>query len=454
MPKHANTLAPESREPLSREPLTQAPSSPSASSAASSIQVITMGCRLNTYESEAMRDHAEAQGLKDVVIINTCAVTNEAERSSRQAVRRAKKENPHAKIIVTGCSAQINPQTYQDMDDVDLVLGNHEKMQASSFDPALLQGTTEKVRVNNIMEMTETAHHLIAGFEGHSRAFIQIQNGCDHRCTFCTIPFGRGNNRSVPLDQIEAQVKQLLVAGTQEIVFTGVDITGYGSNLDGNPTLGQMTKLILDRCPDLKRLRLSSIDPVEVDTDLFDLIANEPRLMPHFHISLQAGDDMILKRMKRRHLRQNAIDFCATVRRLRPDVVFGADIIAGFPTETDQMFQNTYDLVTDCNLTYMHVFPYSARQGTPAARMPQVPMALRKERAAALRTLGQQQEQRFYESRVGTIASLLIEASGKGHTEHFAPVQLESGYTESLRGTIASIRITKATPRGLLATLV
>ncbi len=423
-----------------------------------SIDVITLGCRLNTYESEVMREHAHNNGLENTIIVNTCAVTNEAERSSRQSIRKAKKANPTAKIIVTGCSAQINPDMYKGMPEVDLVLGNQEKMLQESF---VFEGATHAkeatVRVNDIMEIEETAHHLISGFEDQVRAFIQIQNGCDHRCTFCTIPYGRGNNRSVPMGEILQQVKKLVANGCKEIVFTGVDITGYGSNLPGNPTLGQMTKRILAQVPELERLRLSSVDPVEIDEDLFILIQHEPRLMPHMHISLQAGDDMVLKRMKRRHLRQDAIDFCKKVRDLRPDVVFGADIIAGFPTETDEMFDNTLNLVRDCKLTYLHIFPYSARKGTPAARMPQVPMALRKERAARLRQAGKTQEQAFFASRVGTKASVLMERNGKGHTEHFAPVTLEGtiGGTveEDMTGTVVKAIITGYTDKGLTAKL-
>ena len=431
------------------------PSSKNRSVNKSSIEVVTLGCRLNTYESEVMRDHAQSNGLENTIIINTCAVTNEAERSSRQSIRKAKKANPTAKIIVTGCSAQINPDMYKEMPEVDLVLGNQEKMLRESFVFDKMSMHKEAtVRVNNIMEIEETAHHLISGFENQVRAFIQIQNGCDHRCTFCTIPYGRGNNRSVPMGEILLQVKKLVANGCKEVVFTGVDITGYGSNLPGNPSLGQMTKRILAQVPELERLRLSSVDPVEIDNDLFLLIQNEPRLMPHMHISLQAGDDMILKRMKRRHLRQDALDFCAKVRDLRPDVVFGADIIAGFPTETDEMFENTLNLVRDCNLTYLHIFPYSARKGTPAARMPQVPMLLRKERAAKLRQVGKDQTQAFFSSRVGTKASILVEVQGKGHTEHFAPVTLEDNRGESLNAMLVEAVITGYNETGLTAKLI
>lgn len=418
----------------------------------SSVEVITLGCRLNTYESQVMKDHATTNGLENTIIINTCAVTNEAERSSRQSIRKAKKANPDARIIVTGCSAQIHPDQYRNMPEVDLVLGNQEKMLQDSFDPKRFHNT-DKVLVTDIMEITETAHHLISGFEDRARAFIQIQNGCDHRCTFCTIPFGRGNNRSVPMGEITKQIRHLVDQGCQEVVFTGVDITGYGGDLPGQPTLGQMTKRVLAQIPDLPRLRLSSVDPVEIDDDLFTLIATEDRLMPHMHISLQAGDDMILKRMKRRHLRKDAISFCEKVRRLRPDTVFGADIIAGFPTETDEMFQNTLDLVKDCNLTYLHVFPYSAREGTPAARMPQVDMKTRKKRAALLREAGQNQQTSFFKSRIGTTATVLIESDGKGHTEHFAPISvLENDLPLSTHynSHIVNVQVTSATKDGLI----
>ncbi len=387
------------------------------------IKTMTLGCRLNTYESEVMRDHA-SQHLKDedVVIINTCAVTNEAERQSRQAVRKARRENPAARIIVAGCSAQIHPETYASMPEVDRVLGNTEKMKADSFLPE----TSKKVLVNDIMNIRETAHHLISGFESRTRAFIEIQNGCDHRCTFCSIPFGRGNNRSVPVAEIVRQVRHLVAEGCQEVVFTGVDITGYGADLPGAPTLGQMTRRVLAQVPDLKRLRLSSLDPSEVDEDIYRLLESDIRLMPHLHISLQAGDNMILKRMKRRHLREDAIAFCKKVRSIRPDVVFGADIIAGFPTETEEMFQNSLKIVLECNLTYLHVFPYSRREGTPAAKMPQVMGKEIKSRAARLRKLGSQQKNLFHKSQLGQKVSVLIEEKSKGHTSHFAPIRLET----------------------------
>ncbi|WP_051083057.1 tRNA (N(6)-L-threonylcarbamoyladenosine(37)-C(2))-methylthiotransferase MtaB [Kiloniella laminariae] len=384
-------------------------------------KIVTFGCRLNTYESEVMRQHAREAGLSDTIIFNTCAVTTEAERQARQSIRKARRDNPDAKIIVTGCAAQINPEAYASMKEVDHVLGNEEKLKRESFD---LEGSA-RVAVNDIMEAEETAAHLVHGFEEHTRAFVQIQQGCNHRCTFCIIPFGRGNNRSVPIGAITEQVRTLVDNGVKEVVLTGVDITDYGLDLPGKPTLGQMTRRLLALVPGLKRLRLSSLDPVEIDEDTYRLIAEEPRLMPHLHISLQAGDDMVLKRMKRRHLRQDVIKMVRRARDLRPDVVFGADIIAGFPTESDEMFENTFALVDELDLTYLHVFPYSERPGTPAAKMPQVPGNLRKERAARLRSAGEIAEQRFLRSRVGQTAQVLVEKNGFGRCEHYAPIQIE-----------------------------
>ncbi|MCZ4282395.1 tRNA (N(6)-L-threonylcarbamoyladenosine(37)-C(2))-methylthiotransferase MtaB [Kiloniella laminariae] len=384
-------------------------------------KIVTFGCRLNTYESEVMRQHAREAGLSDTIIFNTCAVTTEAERQARQSIRKARRDNPDAKIIVTGCAAQINPEAYASMQEVDHVLGNEEKLKRESFD---LEGSA-RVAVNDIMEAEETAAHLVHGFEEHTRAFVQIQQGCNHRCTFCIIPFGRGNNRSVPIGAITEQVRTLVDNGVKEVVLTGVDITDYGLDLPGKPTLGQMTRRLLALVPGLKRLRLSSLDPVEIDEDTYRLIAEEPRLMPHLHISLQAGDDMVLKRMKRRHLRQDVVEMVNRARALRPDVVFGADIIAGFPTESDEMFENTFRLVEELGLTYLHVFPYSERPGTPAAKMPQVPGNLRKERAARLRSAGEAAEQLFLHSRVGKTAQVLVEKNGFGRCEHYAPIQIE-----------------------------
>ncbi len=400
-------------------------------------QILTFGCRLNAYESEVMATHAKTQGLKNAIIINTCAVTNEAERQGRQAIRKVRRENPEAEIIVTGCSAQINPQMYAEMPEVNRVLGNFEKMQSASFAP----GPHPKVVVGDIMTVKETAHHLISGFENRIRSFIEIQNGCDHRCTFCAIPFGRGNNRSVPVAAIIEQIKTILSHGGQEIVLTGVDITGYGQDLPGNPTLGAMVRRILKMLPELPRLRLSSIDPAEVDDDLWQLIANEPRLMPHFHISLQAGDDMILKRMKRRHLRHDVINFCERARQLRPEVVFGADIIAGFPTETDAMHENSCDLIRQCGITYLHVFPFSPRNGTPAARMPQVPRQIIKQRAANLRQIGTQELQTFLSKQIGQTKSVLLEKPNQGHSEDFAPIRLAND-EPCVPGAIVCVKIT------------
>lgn len=384
-------------------------------------QLVTFGCRLNTYESEVMRTHAKNAGIQDAIIFNTCAVTKEAERQARQAVRRARRENPNAKIIVTGCSAQIDPQTYAQMPEVDQVIGNDLKLKAESWGIE----NDEKVLVNDIMSVTETAGHLVEGFEDRSRAFLQVQNGCDHRCTFCIIPYGRGNSRSVPIGVIAEQTRQLVDQGYKEIVMTGVDVTSYGPDLPGNPTLGQMIRRVLALVPDLPRLRLSSLDPVEIDDDLWKLIEEEPRLMPHLHLSLQAGDDMILKRMKRRHLRQDVIDMCERARKYRPDMAFGADIITGFPTETEEMFQNTLKIVEECDLTYLHVFPYSEREGTPAARIPdQVDPSIRKERAKRLRELGAEQLQKLLRENTNREAKIIVEKKNFGRTENFCPVEV------------------------------
>lgn len=407
-----------------------------------SPQVITFGCRLNTYESEVMKTHAEAAGLGDAIIFNTCAVTAEATRQARQAIRKARREHPEARIIVTGCGAQTDPDQFAAMPEVDQILGNTEKMEARSYLDFGL-GITEKVAVNDIMSVRETAGHLIEGFEGRARAFVQIQNGCDHRCTFCIIPFGRGNSRSVGLGEIVDQVKRLVDNGYGEVVLTGVDITSFGSDLPGAPSLGQLCQRLLHLVPDLRRLRLSSIDSIEADEALYDVITGEPRLMPHLHLSLQAGDDMILKRMKRRHSRADSVAFVNRVRAARPEIVFGADLIAGFPTETDEMFENTLALVDDCNLTYLHVFPYSEREGTPAALMPQVAKPLRKERAARLREAGEQRLKTYLKTQIGQRVEVLVEkdlANGDalGHTPQFAPVTL-NGPVEAGREVSACI---------------
>ncbi|MFQ5985370.1 MAG: tRNA (N(6)-L-threonylcarbamoyladenosine(37)-C(2))-methylthiotransferase MtaB [Alphaproteobacteria bacterium] len=385
-------------------------------------RVITFGCRLNAYESEVIRRHLRATGPEDAVVVNTCAVTAEAERQARQAIRRARRESPEARIIVTGCAAQIDPETYAAMPEVDQVLGNQEKLAFESF----ARPPAERVIVNDIMGVKETASHLLSGFEGKSRAFVQVQNGCDHRCTFCVIPLGRGPSRSVPMGDVVSEVRALAANGYREVVLTGVDITAYGEDLPGQPGLGRLVRRLLAAVPELGRLRLTSLDSAEVDGELVRLFAEEVRLAPHLHLSLQAGDDLVLKRMKRRHSRGRAIAFCRAVRALRPDTVFGADLIAGFPTETEEMFQRTLDLVDEAGLTYLHVFPYSPRPRTPAARMPQVPAPVRKERAARLRAKGAAALAAFLQSRVGTEAEVLVEREGFGRTEHFAPLRLES----------------------------
>ncbi|MAN62811.1 MAG: tRNA (N(6)-L-threonylcarbamoyladenosine(37)-C(2))-methylthiotransferase MtaB [Parvibaculum sp.] len=389
------------------------------------VDVVTFGCRLNSYESEVMKAHAAKAGLDNAIIFNTCAVTNEAVRQARQAIRKARRDNTEARIIVTGCAAQIDPTQFGDMDEVDLVIGNEEKTDASAFARLAVEGVgTERIRVNDIMSVKETAGHLVEGFEGRARAFVQVQNGCDHRCTFCIIPYGRGNSRSVPAGEVVTQVRALVTNGYSEVVITGVDITSYGSDLPGNPSLGNLCARILKLVPELKRLRLSSIDSIEADPELMRLIADEKRLMPHLHLSLQAGDNMVLKRMKRRHSREDAIAFCQDAKRLRPEIVFGADIIAGFPTETDEMFENSLRLVEECDLTWLHVFPYSARPGTPAARMPQVDGRLIKERAKQLRDAGTKRSAAFLASRVGQTENVLMETETRGRTEQFAEINM------------------------------
>ncbi len=401
------------------------------------VKVITFGCRLNTYESEVMKDHARKAGLENAIIINTCAVTSEAERQARQAIRAARRENPEAKIIVTGCAAQVNPARFSAMPEVNQVIGNDLKLKAETWSaPA-----TERVQVNDIMSVRETASHMISGFDNRARAFVQVQNGCDHRCTFCIIPYGRGNSRSVAMGEIVEQVKKLVDGGYQEIVLTGVDITSYGPDLPGQPTLGQMTRRLLALVPEIKRLRLSSLDPVEIDEDLWRLIGEEPRVMPHLHLSMQAGDDMVLKRMKRRHLRHDLLEVCARARKLRPDIVFGADIIAGFPTETDAMFENTFNAVKECDLTFLHVFPYSPRQGTPAARMPQVDGTVRKERARLLREAGIVQLNKHLTSLIGKTMPVLVEKNNKGRTEYFSEVAIDQ---DAASGTIVSVKMDSA----------
>ncbi len=401
----------------------------------------TFGCRLNAYETEAMRELTSAAGLEDAVVVNTCAVTAEAVRQSRQRIRRLRRDHPGARLIVTGCAAQTEPETYEAMDEVDLVLGNLEKMQGETWErlsgAADFIGETEKVQVNDIMSATETAGHLIDGFGSRARAYVQVQNGCDHRCTFCIIPYGRGNSRSVPAGVVVEQIRRLVDRGYREVVLTGVDMTGWGADLPGGPRLGDLVQRILKLVPDLPRLRISSIDSIEADAALIDAISSERRLMPHLHLSLQAGDDMILKRMKRRHLRDDAIRFCADVRAARPDMVFGADIIAGFPTETDAMFENSLDLVEACGLTWLHVFPYSARRRTPAARMPQLETSVIKARAAALRRLGDVRQAMYLSDQAGKPQSVLMEREDMGRTEGFAQVRFAQPRNA---GTIVEIR--------------
>src|SRR6476646_2531173 len=391
----------------------------------SDIEIITFGCRLNAYESEVMRKHAGDAGLGPTVIVNTCAVTQESVSQARQAIRRARRENPQAKIVVTGCAAQIDPASFASMDEVDHVIGNGEKTEAHTF-KGLGCGDTERVKVNDIMSVKETAGHLIEGFGAQARAYVQIQNGCDHRCTFCIIPYGRGPSRSVPAGEVVAQVRKLVENGYAEIVLTGVDITAYGADLPGELTLGRLVTKILKLVPELTRLRLSSIDSVEVDDALLKAIAEEERLMPHLHLSLQAGDDLTLKRMKRRHFRADAVSFCEQVRRLRTDMVFGADLIDGFPTERDAMFAGSLSLVDDCDLTFLHVFPFSARPGTPAARMRQLHGAVIAERAAALRKRGVAALRRHLENAKGRHMQLLMESVGRGRAGDFTPVAIEA----------------------------
>lgn len=385
--------------------------------------VITLGCRLNAYESEVMRQHAQAAGLDNAVIVNTCAVTGEAVRQAKQTIRKLRRERPEAKIIVTGCAAQVDPELFAEMADVDHVVGNGEKMKRETFQ-GLSFADSERVQVNDIMSVQETASHLIDGFGTRARAYVQVQNGCDHRCTFCIIPYGRGPSRSVAAGEVVGQIRRLVETGYREVVLTGVDITSYGRDLPGEMSLGRLVRQILRHVPELDRLRVSSIDQVEADKHLLDAIAEEERLMPHLHLSLQAGDDLILKRMKRRHLRADAIRFCETARKLRPDIAFGADLIAGFPTETEHHFDQTLRLVEECGLVYLHVFPFSPRKGTPAARMPQVNRVAVKERAARLRDLGTTVLGQFLDKQRGSEVDVLMERDGLGRTPQFAEIRL------------------------------
>jgi threonylcarbamoyladenosine tRNA methylthiotransferase MtaB len=411
-----------------------------------SVDIVTFGCRLNSFESEVIRREAERAGVTDTVVINSCAVTNEAVAQARQQIRRLKRERPQARIVVTGCAAQTQPTMFAGMAEVDRVIGNDDKMRAAAWRDARAVfeagagfglESEQKIAVADIMAVKEMAPHLVDGFQsGLPRVFVQVQNGCDHRCTFCIIPYGRGNSRSVPMGAVVDQVRTLVERGHAEIVLTGVDLTSYGADLPGAPKLGMLTRQILRHVPELRRLRISSIDSIEADRDLLDVIADDERLMPHLHLSLQSGDDLILKRMKRRHSRRDAIAFCAQLRRLRPDIAFGADIIAGFPTETDDMFARSQDLVGECDLTFLHVFPYSPRPGTPAARMPQVNGNVIKDRARRLRASGEAALHRRLAAEIGSTRKVLIESASQGRTEHFMPVAV-SGDTPGMVRTLA-----------------
>jgi len=405
------------------------------------VDIVTFGCRLNAFEAEVIRREAEGAGLSDTIVINSCAVTNEAVAQARQSIRKLKRERPGARIVVTGCAAQTQSRMFAEMAEVDRVVGNDDKMRGEAWREARAAfdlGASEKIAVSDIMAIREMAPHLIDGYaSGLPRVFVQVQNGCDHRCTFCIIPFGRGNSRSVPMGAVVDQVRALVARGHAEIVLTGVDLTSYGADLPGAPKLGLLTKQILRHVPELRRLRISSIDSIEADNDLLDAIADDARLMPHLHLSLQSGDDMILKRMKRRHSRQDAIAFCNQVRRLRPDIAFGADIIAGFPTETEEMFSRSLDLVEECGLTFLHVFPYSPRPGTPAARMPQVAGGTIKARAKRLRAAGEAALRRRLQAEVGATRDVLIESEGQGRTEHYLPVAIAGERV----GSVVTLRI-------------
>ncbi len=408
-----------------------------------SVEVLTFGCRLNTYESEVMRGHAAA--LDDTVIVNTCAVTAEAERQARQAIRRTARERPGARIVVTGCAVQLDADSWARLPGVHRVLGNQEKLKPESWAP------DAPAAVSDIMAARDTAAHLVTEFAGRARAFVQVQQGCDHRCTFCIIPFGRGPSRSVPIGAVVDQARALVAAGYRELVLTGVDIASFGPDLPGRPSLGQLARRLLALVPELPRLRLSSLDPAAIDDDVWRLIAEEPRLMPHLHLSLQAGSDLILKRMKRRHLRADALRVIGRARDLRPGIAIGADLIAGFPTETDALFEETLDFVRQADLPFLHVFPYSERAGTPAARMPAVPKPLRRERAARLRAAGQAMAQRFFAAQLGRTASVLTERADTGHTEHFVPVRL----TEPAEpGRLLTARIADVAADGVVADVV
>lgn len=418
-------------------------------------EIVTFGCRLNAFETEVMRKESAAAGLDELengaVIFNTCAVTAEAVRQAKQAIRKAKRENPLTRIIVTGCAAQTLGQDFAEMDEVDLVIGNEEKLHSHSYRqlPEFGVNNYEKLKVNDIMEVRENAPHMVDSIEGHSRAFVQVQNGCDHRCTFCIIPYGRGPSRSVPMGPVIEQIKRLNANGYQEVVLTGVDLTSYGPDLPGKATLGKLVRSILRNVPDLQRLRLSSIDSIEVDDELLELLTHEKRLMPHLHLSLQAGDNMILKRMKRRHLRDQSIRFCNELRDKRPEMVYGADLIAGFPTETDEMFENTLSLIEECGLTHLHVFPFSPREGTPAARMPQVDRSIVKQRAEKLRRAGEKAYQRHLDRLQNSEHMILVERDGIGRTEDFTLTKIDG----AIAGTIVKSVVIGHDNEKLIATL-
>ncbi len=414
-------------------------------------QLITLGCRLNTYESEVMRGHAREAGLNAAVIVNTCAVTAEAVRSARQAIRRAAKDNPDSPIIVTGCAAQIDPEMFGAMPEVTRVIGNHDKMNAQTWSPVELLGGAEKVRVNDIMSVTETAAHLIDGMEGRARAYVQVQNGCDHRCTFCIIPYGRGNSRSVPAGDVVAQVRRLVETGHYEVVLTGVDLTSWGADLPSEPRLGNLVQRILKLVPELKQLRISSIDAIEIDDALFDALG-DPRIAPFMHLSLQHGDNLILKRMKRRHAREDAIALVERLRTVRPDMAFGADLIAGFPTETETQFENSAKLIEECGLAFVHVFPYSPRPGTPAARMPQLQKSVIKARAAQLREIASKALLRHLDRHVGAKCDALVERGTLARLADFTPVRVEGNHAEA--GRVSRVHITRHDNETLFGTCI
>ncbi len=409
-------------------------------------EVITFGCRLNIYESEIIKDNLVKSDIDNIAVFNTCAVTKQAEKQAKQAIRKLKKQHPNKKIIVTGCAAQNTPKIFADMPEVDKILGNEEKLCDKYY-----KLDTARVIVNDIMSIKEIVTHMVHNFERKSRAFIQVQNGCNHRCTFCMIPYGRGNSRSVPIGVIVEQVHKLITEGYKEVVLTGVDVTAYGADLPASPTFAQMIKRLLSLVPELARLRLSSIDVAEIDNDLFNLMAYERNLMPHFHISLQTGDNMILKRMKRRHNREQVIEFCQSLRKIRPYVSFGADIIAGFPTETDEMFENTRKLISESGIQYLHVFPYSEREGTPASKMLQIPMDIRKERATILRKEGARELNKFFNKNSGQKVELLVEKNNIAHSENFIPVKLDGKFSS---GQLLKAKLIKSGSEYMLAKIV